>query len=140
MWRVLAFSLVACALGCKRELPPIRVDAGAVEFVDDNFDALYSMFLLRKVAPGPKAAAWGRFYHRWVRWTGTLVSFTVNGATFKHLDSTVTFDVSLYVEPAARPRLHRFKPGDRVTYVGQLDSYDDVFRTLYLVHGDVAPP
>ncbi len=127
--------------GCRREPAPIRVDAAAApEFIDDSFDALYPVFLLRKVAPGPKAALWTRYYHRWVRWTGTLVSFTVNGATFKHLSSTLTFDVSLYVEPHARPRLHRYKPGDRVTYVGQLDSFDDVFRTLYLVHGDVVEP
>jgi hypothetical protein len=141
-----AWLLITClighfAIGCSPRSPTaIHVDAGPPEFVEDSFEALYPVFLLRKIAPGPKAALWTRYYHRWVRWTGKLISFTVNGATFKHLDSTLTFDVSLYVEPGARARLHRYKIGDDVTYVGQLDSYDDVFRTLYLIHGDVVPP
>jgi hypothetical protein len=109
-----------------------------VEFTDEPFEQLYPIFLLRKVKPGPKAALWQRYYGKWVRWTGTLVSFTANGVTFKQLPQTVTFDVSLWLEApqreGLRERVHR---GDRVTYVGRLDSYDDVFRTLYLVHGEL---
>jgi hypothetical protein len=31
----------------------------------------------------------------------------------------------------------RYHVGDLVTYVGRLDSYDDIWRTLYLVNGSV---
>jgi hypothetical protein len=138
---VAAFALAAVA-GCHRS-PPSRglaADAGTPEFIDETFDELLPIFLLRKVAPGPKAALWGRYHRRWVRWTGTLVSFTANGATFKQIPGTLTFDVSLFVDASVRARLHRLHPGDRVTYIGQLDNYDDVFRTIYLVHGDVVAP
>jgi hypothetical protein len=37
--------------------------------------------------------------------------------------------------PATLPK--RFAPGDRVRYVGRLDSFDDVFRTLYLKNGAI---
>jgi hypothetical protein len=142
--RALALAVLAAlaAAGCRREdpLPPLPApteDAGS-NTVEESFDELYPVFLMRKVAPGPKAQLWTRYAHKWVRWTGTLVSFTRNGATFKHIPSTVTFDVSLYVDAPGREKLKQLKPGQTVTYVGQLDSYDDIFRTFYLVHGDVA--
>jgi hypothetical protein len=132
--------------GCSRQAqtppPPAAADAGPnlgpkVEFTDASFDALYP-FLLRKIAPGPKSALWQRYVGKWVRWTGTLVSFTANGLTFKQLPQTVTFDVSLWLEADQRAGLRRrLQLGDRITYVGRLDSYDDVFRTLYLVHGQI---
>jgi hypothetical protein len=146
---ILTFSVAA---GCSRHRQDSRrwraaaVDAGtgpggaplAVEFVPDTFDKLYPLFLLRKLAPGPKAALWQRYYGKWVEWTGTLVSFTANGLTFKQLPETVTFDVSLWLEAPQREHLRqRLKIGDRVTYLGRLDSYDDIFRTLYLVHGTI---
>ena len=31
----------------------------------------------------------------------------------------------------------RYHVGDIITYVGRLDSYDDIWRTLYLVNGSV---
>jgi hypothetical protein len=90
------------------------------------------------MAQGPKAALWQqRYLGRWVRWTGTLISFTPSGITLKHRPQTVTFDVSLTLEASARARLSRYKPGDRLVYVGTFDSYDDVFRTLYLTHGEI---
>ena len=60
-----------------------------------------------------------------------------NGITLKHLSKTVTFDVSLQMEPAARVKRSQLKVGDTSTYIGRLDSYDDLFRTFYLVHGDL---
>jgi hypothetical protein len=93
---------------------------------------------MRRIKPGPKAALWQRYVGRWVRWTGTLVSFTANGVTFKQRPETVTFDVSLWIEAFDRAALkRRVKKGDRVVYIGQLDSYDDVFRTLYMQHGSI---
>jgi hypothetical protein len=139
---VLAFAALA-APGCRRDeplppLPPPAADAGAMAVAEESFDELYPVFLMRKVAPGPKAQLWTHYAHKWVHWTGTLVSLTPNGATIKHIPSTVTFDVSLYVDAPGRARLKQLKPGQAITYVGQLDSYDDIFRTFYLVHGDVA--
>ncbi len=117
--------------------PPAQADAPP-EFIDRQFDELYPIFLTRKILPGPKAAAWREYYSRWVRWTGTVVSFTANGITLKQFPQTVTFDVSLWIEGPQRKELRRLMhAGDRVSYIGRLDSYDDVFRTLYLTHGQV---
>lgn len=148
----IALVVFATALsGCRRarRSPPFVAElhrgsdagtGGPAEFVDETFDQLYPVFLLRKIAPGPKAALWNRYYRRWVRWTGTLISFTANGCTIKQIPSTLTFDVSLIVDPSQRAALHRHKLGDTITYIGQLDAYEDIFRTFYLVHGGVAPP
>jgi hypothetical protein len=118
--------------------PPIEDGGTPVQFVNESFIDLYPKFLLRKIPPGPKAALWRRYYGRWVRWTGTVVSFTPNGLTLKMRPETVTFDVSLFVDAPQRNQLRkRLHKGEHVTFVGRLDSYDDVFRTLYLVHGAV---
>jgi hypothetical protein len=112
--------------------------SGALEFIGQSFADLYPVFLTRKVKPGPKAALWREYYGRWVRWDGIVRSFTANGITLKQLPQTVTFDVSLWIEGAQRGDLRkRIHVGDLVSYVGRLDSYDDVFRTLYLVHGAI---
>lgn len=115
---------------------------GAPEFLDVGFEVLHPIFLKHKIAPGPKAALWAERYHRrWVRWTGKIRSFTANGITLKQLPVTSTFDVSLWVDNNQRQALRaRYKLGDLVTYVGRLDSYDDVWRTLYLVNGAVIGP
>ena len=112
------------------------------EFIDVEFAYLHPIFLRHKIGQGPKAALWAERYHRrWVRWTGRIRSFTVNGITLRQLPVTSTFDVSLWVNNAEREALRaRYQVGDLVTYVGRLDSYDDIWRTLYLVNGSVLGP
>jgi hypothetical protein len=116
----------------------------APEFIDVDFAYLHPIFLRHKIGQGPKAALWAERYHRrWVRWTGRIRSFTVNGVTLRQLPVTSTFDVSLWINNAERDAVRaRYQVGDLVTYVGRLDSYDDIWRTLYLVNGSVlgAPP
>ena len=113
--------------------------AGPGEFIDVTFEFLHPIFLRHKIGQGPKAALWAqRYYRRWVRWTGEIRSFSANGITVRQLPVTGTFDVSLWVNNAERAALRqRYKIGDVVTYVGRLDSYDDIWRTLYLVNGSV---
>jgi hypothetical protein len=109
------------------------------EFIDDTFEVMYPIFLRHKIAQGPKAALWASHYHRrWVRWTGRIRSYTANGITLRQLPITATFDVSLFLNNDERDAIRaRYRVGDVVTYVGRLDSYDDVWRTLYLVNGSV---
>jgi hypothetical protein len=143
----------AVALGGCHESPPsvsAAPDGGALvlggeappQLVDVSFETLYPIFLQHKVAKGPKAAMWAqRYYRRWVRWTGRIRSFTPNGITLKQLAVTSTFDVSLWVNNEDRASVRaRYRIGDAVTYIGRLDSYDDVWRTLYLVNGVVLGP
>jgi len=133
--------LVALLIACRGKAsqgPAQQASETQPEFIDEPFEKLYPLFLLRKLKPGPKAALWTRYYGRWVKWTGIVRSFTANGITLKQIPPTVTFDVSLWVDmPQQRELRTMMKLGDRVTYVGRLDSYDDVFRTLYLVHGRI---
>jgi hypothetical protein len=111
----------------------------APELIDVDFAFLHPIFLRHKIGQGPKAALWAERYHRrWVRWTGRIRSFTPNGITVKQLPVTTTFDVSLWVNNAERDAVReRYHVGDIVTYVGRLDSYDDIWRTIYLVNGSV---
>jgi hypothetical protein len=110
------------------------------EVLSKSFEELYPTFLWRKsMAEGEKSSLWQREYRgRWVRWEGIITSFTTHGATFKHLLTTTTFDVSLTCDNnALKLAKSRFAPGDRVRYVARLDNYDDVFRTMYLTNGAI---
>jgi hypothetical protein len=123
-----------------RGAPPGAAPASEpVTYLDASFEELYPEFLWRKsMSQGEKAAQWGKIRGRWVRWEGVIASFTNKGVTMKHLLTTVTFDVSLICEQSVIPKLkQRFAVGDRVRYVGRLDSFDDIFRTMYLQHGVV---
>jgi hypothetical protein len=117
----------------------LAVAHAAAETLDISFEELYPTFLWRKsMSQGEKASLWNKYRGRWVRWEGVVTSITSKGVTLKQLRSTVTFDVSLTCEAAALSSFkQRFASGDRVRYVGMLDSYDDIFRTLYLSHGAV---
>jgi hypothetical protein len=110
-------------------------------FIDEPFLKLWPIFCVRRSMPlGEKAALWdGKYFGKWVRWTGRIMSFTDNGITLKNAYQTVTFDVSLWLEADQLALLKnmRLKRGDRVTYIGRLESYDDIFQKLYLVHGAV---
>jgi len=116
-------------------------DGGPIEFIRESFAELYPIFCVRRSMPlGEKAALWRRkYFGRWVRWTGKLMSFTRNGITVKTGWQTVTFDVSLWLEADQLPLLEsmKLKKGDRLTFIGRLDSYDDIFQKLYLTHGAV---
>ena len=49
-----------------------------------------------------------------------------------------TFDISLWINNNERAAVReRYHLGDEVTYVGRFDSYDDIWRTFYLVNGAV---
>ncbi len=111
----------------------------SAEFIDVTFEFLHPIFLHHKIGQGPKAALWAERYHRrWVRWTGRIRSFSANGVTIREMAATSTFDVSLWINSSEREAIRaRYQVGDVVTYVGRLDSYDDVWRTLYLVNGSV---
>jgi hypothetical protein len=142
LFALLALTSSACR---ERARPSAATDMaifgaeGKPEFIDDTFEFMYPIFLRHKIAQGPKAALWAsHYYRRWVRWTGRIRSFTVNGITVRELPVTATFDVSLWLNNDERAAaMTRYKVGDVVTYVGRLDSYDDIWRTLYLVNGSI---
>ena len=115
-------------------------DGGPIEFVHETFQQLYPIFCIRHSMPlGEKAALWQKkYFGKWVRWTGKILSFTPNGITIKQGWQTVTFDISLWLERDQLDLLRsQFKVGDVVTYIGRLDSYDDIWLKLYLTHGSI---
>ncbi len=118
---------------------PVAAPHASVEFLELRFEELYPIFLFRRsMSQGEKANQWSKYRDRWVRWEGVITSVTKKGVTFKHLRSTVTFDVSLTCEASSLKLANeRFAPGDRVRYVGRLSSFDDIFRTMYLSHGAI---
>jgi hypothetical protein len=145
--RVAALALTL--LACHHDPPEAPAAAatpsasdGAPSFVEADFAQLYPLFLAHKAPEGPKAALWvEHYYRRWVRWAGRVRSFTPNGVTLRELYTTSTFDVSLWINNAERDAVRaRYHVGDVIEYVGRLDSYDDIWRTLYLVNGSVLGP
>jgi len=116
-----------------------RTGSGTLEFIPETFEELYPWLLVRRsMPPGDKASRWrARYNGRWVRWSGMVMSLTPNGLTLKQLATTTTYDVSLWLDGAALQRSRRLHKGDRVTYVGRLDAYDDVLRHVLVTHGTV---
>jgi hypothetical protein len=114
-----------------------RAGSGTLEFIPETFEQLYPWLLVRRSMPaGDKATLWhARYNGRWVRWSGMVMSITPNGLTLKQLATTTTYDVSLWLEADSLQRSRRLRKGDRVTYVGRLDAYDDVLRHLLVTHG-----
>jgi hypothetical protein len=111
------------------------------EFTSAGFEELHDRFLMPwHGTPQDRAALWARYQGKWVRWRGKLVSFTPSGATFKLLPSTLTFDVSAIFDADARRRLHAWRIGDQVPFIGRLDEANDLNQTFYLVHADVPTP
>jgi hypothetical protein len=139
--RLALLGLVGFLAACPQEEAPLPIpDLGkhaAADFVNVSFEELYPVFLWRRsMSQGEKSNQWSRYRDRWVRWEGVIASITTKGVTFKHLRSTVTFDVSLTCEADSLKRARSlFAAGDRVRYVGRLSSFDDIFRTMYLTHG-----
>jgi hypothetical protein len=141
--------VVGAKLGRSQPHSP-SFDGGAAEFIRASMDDLYPIFCeYRSMSQGDKAGLWAReYFGKWVRWTGRLRAFTKDGIAVAQRPGTVTFDVSLWVDDRAdlAALAQSYKPGDRITYIGRLDSYDDVFQKLYLSHGailehvDARPP
>jgi hypothetical protein len=104
-----------------------------------GFEEIYSLFLRDHLRLGPKAALWSARYHRrWIRWIGRIRSFSDNGITLRQLPLTSTFDVSLWLNRAAQAQARaHYRVGDIVEYSGRLESFDDIWRTLYLVNGSI---
>jgi len=120
---------------------PPSFDGGAAEFIHESMDDLYPIFCeYRSMSQGDKAGLWAKkYYGKWVRWTGRLRAFTKDGIAVAQKPGTVTFDVSLWVDDRADLAVlaQTYHPNDRITYIGRLDSYDDVFQKLYLSHGAI---
>jgi hypothetical protein len=134
---------VTSCQSCETTLPGPTVDLAAgheeVKMVDESFETLFTLFLWHSsMSTSDRASLWTKYEGRWVRWEGVIASFNEHGVTLRHLLGTATFDVSLTCDKSALKDIKkRFAVGDRVLYTGRLDSFDDIFRTLYLVHGVV---
>lgn len=112
-----------------------------LSILPDTFDELYPIFCqYRSMPAGQKGGLWRRkYYGRWVRWSGTVRSFTDNGLTIRQRPETLTFDFSLRVDGQALKKIQReLKIGEKVEFIARLDSYDDVFAKIYLTHAAVS--
>lgn len=109
---------------------------------DASFSELYQLFMRRNLSTQEKSMLWAtRYNDRWVRWTGKLVAFSPTGVKMRHLETTVTFDVSIIINQPQRRELRKIlRVGQFYTYVARLTSYDDLFRTLYLDQGVIVNP
>lgn len=136
---------------CDKDPPPPAAPASAPastaapepnDVVDVGFSEIYQVFLYRTLNTQTKAERWASQYkNRWIRWTGQLAAFSGSGLKIRHIQSTITFDVSLVVNEPQRSQLKRqLQVGGYYTYMGRLDRFDDLFRTLYLDQGVVLNP
>lgn len=120
--------------------PPPPSDAEMLRpvFIDAGFDIVHQTFLQYGLTSIERSEVWSRFYkNRWVHWTGQLVKVSAAALLFRQLGATSSYDVLVRVpriEPSMRTHL---AVGRIYNYVGRLDSYDDMFRTIYLEQGQL---
>ncbi len=135
--------LVASCDSCHEKAPKLSgqpPSTGAV--LPDDFERVYAAILVRNRTDQERATDWnGRYSGNWVRWVGKVMSVTDHSITIKQRSDTSTFDVSLGLDnehlAQARQNLQR---GSIIQYMGKLDSYDDIWRTFYLVQGVILEP
>lgn len=134
-----ADSTPPAVVSAKPELHGPRSDAGPITFIDESFETMYPLFCVyRTLSQGERSGLWARKYRdKWVRWTGKLMAHTRDGLAIKLRPQTVTFDVSLFLDDGQAEVARRYRRGDVITFVGRLDSYDDVFQKLYLRNGAI---
>lgn len=142
---VVGLSLFACQGSPPPAAPPLEAAPSAgssPKFIDDSFSRVYQLFLRRNLTGREKTARWVRdFKGKWVNWTAELIAFSPTGLKFRHIQSTVTFDVSVIVNQPQRGQLKKLLTvGKFYNYIARLDSYDDVFRTLYFNQGVIVKP
>lgn len=119
---------------------PVISDAEMLRpvFIDAGFDTFHQTFLQYGLNAIERSAVWSHFYkNRWVHWTGQLVKVSSAALLFRQLGATTSYDVLVRVpriDPALRRRL---TTGRLYNYVGRIDSYDDMFRTIYLEQGQI---
>ncbi len=123
-----------------KEPPPPPSDAEMLRpvFIDAGFDVVHQTFLQYGLTTIERSEVWSRFYkNRWIHWTGQLVKISAAAMLFRQLGATSSYDVLVRVpriDPSIRTSL---AIGRLYNYVGRLDSYDDMFRTIYLEQGQV---
>lgn len=126
--------------GCKPKNRYVQVGTPETgQILDESFEASYDAIFDRKRPDDQRATAWNKKYlGSWVRWTGTVKSFTGHGVTILQMPSTKTFDVSLTLSAAELERARRtLKKGSRIAYMGKFDQFDEIWRTIYLVQGTI---
>ena len=107
-------------------------------FIDAGFGTLHQTFLQYGLTAMERSQVWSHSYkNRWVHWTGQLVKVSQAAVLFRQLASTSSYDVLVRIpriDPGLRQRL---TVGRLYNYVGRVDSYDDMFRTIYLEQGQI---
>lgn len=120
--------------------PPRSADAELLKpvFIDAGFATLHQTFLQYGLTAMERSAVWSHFYkNRWVHWTGQLVKVSNAAMLFRQLAATSSYDVLVRVPRIELSLRRSLKPGRIYNYVGRLDSYDDMFRTIYLEQGQI---
>lgn len=121
-----------------------REDPLTPTFVEAEFVQTYQAFILPGLLNEEKTALWSRYYQgRWVRWIGQLAMIKDDRLLFRHVQQTLTFDVSLTVD---RGRQLLTQPGNPLQvgrfygFVGRMVRFDDRFRLFYLDQGSLILP
>lgn len=119
---------------------PVGPDADLLRpvFIDASFGTFHQTFLQYGLNAIERSAVWSHFYkNRWVHWSGQLVKVSSAALLFRQLGTTTSYDVLVRV-PRIDPGLRRrLTTGRMYNYVGRIDSYDDMFRTIYLEQGQI---
>lgn len=118
--------------------PPSDAEMLRPVFIDACFDVVHQTFMQYGLTKTERSEVWARFYkNRWVHWTGQLVKVSAAAMLFRQLGATSSYDVLVRVPHIAPSTRTSLLPGRVYNYVGRLDSYDDLFRTIYLEQGQV---
>lgn len=131
---------VGLTAGCKPKNRYVQVGPPETgQLLDEPFTVSYDAIFDRKRTDAERAIEWNKKYlGAWVRWSGTVKSFTGHSITILQRPDTKTFDVSLTLSAAELDRARRtLKKGSPIVYMGKFDQFDEIWRTIYLVQGTI---
>lgn len=131
---------MAATTGCKPKNRYVQISPPEVgQVLPDSYEVAYQAIFNRSQPEDVRAVTWNkRYLGSWVRWTGTVKSFTTHSITLLQHPDTKTFDVSLTLSADQLARAKTtLKKGARVSYMGKFDQFDEIWRTIYLVQGEL---
>lgn len=104
----------------RSRFPAVQVSNVSFEYINDTFINNVNNWTDAKLT-----AEWGKLRGSQVQWWGTVVEVTSSSMSIRHLDTTFTSDVTLYLNKASvnESDLASIPKGSQIIYGGTLSDY-----------------
>ena len=124
----------------RREKKRSKEQLARTQPTDITFEEVHSKLSQNILTDLQKKEAWKRYRGKCVQWTGRLVHLDENESGeieigYKHLSSTITYDVHIIAPADMKARFFPLKKGSWYQYEGRLKSYGHLIGGIRLEYG-----